>query len=156
MYKRQLLADSNELERIFRQEMGDAYGSILDNGSTAFKEVLEAAAGDLASAGLTSGFTGRVKAVFPAITLLTDKIYPEVRFGSLNPFFNLVLERIETATQKLTYGIRREAADELAQEITGTTLRRAYLDPRNVNREIADGQLYMASKANRNLSLIHI
>jgi hypothetical protein len=145
-----LLADSNELERIFRQEMGDAYGSILDNGSTAFKEVLEAAAGDLASAGLTSGFTGRVKAVFPAITLLTDKIYPEVRFGSLNPFFNLVLERIETATQKITYGIRREAADELAQEITGTTLRRAYLDPRNVNREIADGQLYMASKANRN------
>jgi len=145
-----LLADSNELERIFRQEMGDAYGKLLDKGSTAFKEVLDAAAGDLASAGLTSGFTGRVKAVFPAITLLTDKIYPEVRFGSLNPFFNLVLERIETATQKITYGIRREAADELAQEITGTSLRKAYLDPRNVNREIADGQLYMASRANRN------
>lgn len=145
-----LLADSNELERIFRQEMGDAYGSILDKGSTAFKEVLEAAAGDLASAGLTSGFTGRVKAVFPAITLLTDKIYPEVRFGSLNPFFNLVLERIETATQKLTYGIKKEAASEFSQEITGSTLRRAYLDPRNVNREIADGQLYMASRANRN------
>lgn len=147
---RALLADSNELERIFRQEMGDAYGSILDKGSTAFKEVLEAAAGDLASAGLTSGFTGRVKAVFPAITLLTDKIYPEVRFGSLNPFFNLVLERIETATQKLTYGIKKEAASEFSQEITGSTLRRAYLDPRNVNREIADGQLYMASRANRN------
>ena len=147
---RALLADSNELERIFRQEMGDAYGSILDKGSTAFKEVLEAAAGDLASAGLTSGFTGRVKAVFPAITLLTDKIYPEIRFGILNPFFNLVLERIETATQKLTYGIKKEAASEFSQEITGSTLRRAYLDPRNVNREIADGQLYMASRANRN------
>ena len=160
---RALLADSNELERIFRQEMGDAYGRIKDGpdwrldpqlrkapGSTPFKEVLDAAAGDLASAGLTSGFTGRVKAVFPSITLLTDKIYPEVRFGSLNPFFNLVLERIETATQKITYGIKRETADELAQEITGTTLRKAYLDPRNVNREIADGQLYMASRANRN------
>ena len=147
---RALLADSNELEQIFRREMGDDYGKILDNGSTAFKEVLEAASGDLASAGLTSGFTGRVKAVFPAITLLTDKIYPEIRFGILNPFFNLVLERIETATQKLTYGIRREAADDLAQEITGTTLRKAYLDPRNINREIADGQLYMASRANRN------
>jgi hypothetical protein len=145
-----LLADSNELEQIFRREMGDDYGKILDNGSTAFKEVLEAAAGDLASAGLTSGFTGRVKAVFPAITLLTDKIYPEVRFGSLNPFFNLVLERIETATQKLTYNIRREGANDLAQEISGTTLRKAYLDPRNVNREIADGQLYMAARANRN------
>ena len=147
-----LLADSNELERIFRRPdmMGDDYGKILDKGSTAFKEILEAAAGDLASAGLTSGFTGRVKAVFPAITLLTDKIYPEVRFGSLNPFFNLVLERIETATQKLTYGIRKEAASEFSQEITGSTLRRAYLDPRNVNREIADGQLYMASRANRN------
>jgi hypothetical protein len=147
-----LLADSNELERIFRRPdmMGDDYGKILDNGSTAFKEVLEAAAGDLASAGLTSGFTGRVKAVFPAITLLTDKIYPEVRFGSLNPFFNLVLERIETATQKITYGIKKEAASEFSQEITGSTLRRAYLDPRNVNREIADGQLYMASRANRN------
>jgi hypothetical protein len=147
-----LLADSNELESIFRRPdmMGDDYGKILDKGSTAFKEILDAAAGDLASAGLTSGFTGRVKAVFPAITLLTDKIYPEVRFGSLNPFFNLVLERIETATQKITYGIRRESADELAQEITGTSLRKAYLDPRNVNREIADGQLYMASRANRN------
>ena len=145
-----LLADSNELEQIFRREMGDAYGNILDKGSTAFKEVLEAAAGDLSSAGLTSGFTGRVKAVFPAITLLTDKIYPEVRFGSLNPFFNLVLERIETATQKLTYGIKKEAASEFSQEITGSTLRRAYLDPRNVNREIADGQLYLASRANRN------
>ncbi len=145
-----LLADSNELERIFRQEMGDDYGKILDKGSTAFKEVLEAAAGDLSSAGLTSGFTGRVKAVFPAITLLTDKIYPEVRFGSLNPFFNLVLERIETATQKIIYGIKKEAASEFSQEITGSTLRRAYLDPRNVNREIADGQLYLASRANRN------
>lgn len=145
-----LLADSNELEQIFRREMGDDYGKILDKGSTAFKEVLEAAAGDLSSAGLTSGFTGRVKAVFPAITLLTDKIYPEVRFGVLNPFFNLVLERIETATQKLTYGIKKEAASEFSQEITGSTLRKAYLDPRNVNREIADGQLYMASRANRN------
>jgi len=147
-----LLADSNELEQIFRRPdmMGDAYGDVLDKGSTAFKEVLDAAAGDLASAGLTSGFTGRVKAVFPAITLLTDKIYPEVRFGSLNPFFNLVLERIETATQKIIYGIRKEAANEMTQEITGTSLRRAYLDPRNVNREIADGQLYMASRANRN------
>lgn len=145
-----LLADSNELERIFKQEMGDAYGNIMDKGSTAFKEVLDAAAGDLASAGLTSGFTGRVKAIFPAITFLTDKIYPEVRFGSLNPFFNLVLERIETATQKLVYGIKREAADEMAQEIAGTTLRKAYLDPRNVNREIADGQLHLAARANRN------
>ena len=158
-----LLADSAQLEEIFRFEMKDSYGRLLDGAdwklepslrkapsSTAFKEILDAAAGDLSSAGLTSGFTGRVKAVFPAITLLTDKIYPEVRFGSLNPFFNLVLERIETATQKITYGIRKEAASEFSQEITGTTLRKAYLDPRNVNREIADGQLYMAARANRN------
>jgi hypothetical protein len=145
-----LFSDANQLEEIFRFEMKDSYGKILDKGSTPFKEILDAASGDLSSAGLTSGFTGRVKAIFPAITILTDKIYPEVRFGVLNPFFNLVLERIETATQKITYGIRKEAANEFSQEITGTTLRRAYLDPRNVNREIADGQLYLAAKANRN------
>ena len=145
-----LFADSNELEKIFRKHMGDSFGNIADNGSTAFKEVLEAAAGDLASAGLTSGFTGRVKAIFPVITEMTDKIYPNVRFGNLNPYFNLVLERIETATQMLVYGIKKEFADDLAGEIRGSTLRRAYLDPRNVNREIADGSLHLSARANRN------
>ena len=145
-----LFADSVALEKIFRKGMGNAFGDIADKGSTPFKEILDAAAGDLSSAGLTSGFTGRVKAVFPVITEMTDRFYPAIRFGDLNPYFNLVLERIETSTQMLIYGIKKELANDLTGEIQGTSLRRAFLDPRNINREIADGSLHIAAAANRN------
>ena len=134
-----LFMDSSAVEQIFRNGMGDSYGRLAAAGTDPIKMIIDAAAGDWAVAGLTSGFTGRVKAIFPEITVLTDISYPQLRFGKLNPFFNLVLERIETNIMNFTHGVRREGADVLSGEIRGTTLLRAYKDPRNVVREINDG-----------------
>ena len=144
---RALFLDADEVEKIFRFEMKDKYGELARAGSNPIKEIVDASAGDWSSAGLTTGFTGRVKAFRPEITILTDRIYPEIRFGKLNPFFNLVLERIETSIMRLQYGIRKEVARQGLNDIQGTVLRKAHLDPRNVSREITDGTMDLMDRA---------
>jgi hypothetical protein len=146
-----LFLDRIEVEKIFREEMGDAYGRLAESGSTPIKMIIDAAAGDLSSAGLTSGFTGRVKAIFPEITVITDRLYPEARFGRLNPFFNLVLERTETNIMNIVHNVRKEVAIEGLADVKGGILRKAHLDPRNVNREINDGAMNMRARAARSM-----
>lgn len=145
-----LFVVKSEVNEIFRRIMGDDFGKLADAGTDPIKEIFSAAAGDWSVAGLTSGFTGRVKAIAPEITVLTDILYPEVRFGRLNPYFNLILERTETEIQKLVHRIRGEVTDEFTGEIRGTVLRRAHLDPRNVSREINDGLTKLSERATRN------
>lgn len=149
---RALFMDNDEVIKIFRQEMGDLYGRLDEAGTTPIQEIISAAAGDWAVSGLTTGFTGRVKAIFPEITQLTDRFYPEIRFGRLNPFFNLVLERIETRLMLAVHGVRKEVADEAIGDIRGTVLRKAHLSPLNVNREINDGFLKMQNRAAVNVA----
>jgi hypothetical protein len=132
--------------------MGDAYGRLADSGTTPIKMIVGAAAGDYAVAGLTSGFTGRVKAIFPEITVITDRLYPEARFGRLNPFFNLVLERSETNIMNIIHNVQKEVAIEGLGDIKGAILRKAHLDPRNVNREINDGMMNRRARAARNMT----
>lgn len=147
-----LFLDRVEVEKIFREEMGDAYGRLAESGSTPIRMIVDAAAGDYSVAGLTSGFTGRVKAIFPEITVITDRLYPEARFGRLNPFFNLVLERAETNIMNTVHNIRKEVAIEGLADVRGAYLRKAHLDPRNVNREINDGMMNMRARAARSMS----
>jgi hypothetical protein len=147
-----LFLDKTEVEKIFREEMGDAYGRLADSGTNPIKMVVDAAAGDYAVAGLTSGFTGRVKAIFPEITVITDRLYPEARFGRLNPFFNLVLERSETNIMNIVHNVQKEVAIEGLGDIKGAILRKAHLDPRNVNREINDGTMRMRARASRSMT----
>lgn len=142
-----LFMERQLVDEIFGKELVE---KLAKKGSSPIQEIIRAAAGDLSSAGLTSGFTGRVKAIFPQITVMTDRLYPEARFGVLNPFFNLVLERIETGIQLFVHNVRREAADEAVGQLRGTALLKAYTDPRNVNREISDGLMYMRDRATRN------
>ena len=158
---RGLYLDRKDVERIFRKEgnmtageWAKLVGSKADGGaeSDAFREIVDAAAGDWSAVGLTAGFSGRVKAIAPAITILTDRIYPEVRFGRLNPYFNLVMERIETKFQLLAHNIREELSDEVAGELRGSVMVRAYQNPLNVNREFADGVTYLNRKSTRNLA----
>jgi hypothetical protein len=146
-----LFLDRTEVDNIFREEMGDAYGRLAKSGSTPIKMIVDAAAGDMSVAGLTSGFTGRVKAIFPEITVITDRLYPEARFGRLNPFFNLVLERAETNIMNTVHNIRKEVAIEGLADVRGAYLRKAHIDPRNVNREINDGMMNMRARAARNM-----
>jgi hypothetical protein len=149
-----LYLDRAELDQIFKQEMGDvAYGRLFESGTTPIKEVVSAAAGDWSVSGLTSGFTGRVKAIFPEITVLTDRFYPDVRFGRLNPFFNLVMERVETKIQLSVYGIKREVAEASIGDIRGTVLRKAHLNPASVHHEINDGVMRMQARAVQNTSV---
>jgi hypothetical protein len=146
-----LFLDRVEVEKIFREEMGDAYGRLAESGSSPIKMIVDAAAGDISSAGLTSGFTGRVKAIFPEITVITDRLYPEARFGRLNPFFNLVLERTETNIMNIVHNVRKEVAIEGLADVRGGILRKAHLDPRNVNREINDGMMNMRARAAKSM-----
>jgi hypothetical protein len=128
----------------------DELRALAKAGTDPITEMISAAAGDWSIAGLTSGFSGRVKAVFPAITIMTDRIYPELRFGLLNPFFNLVLERIETGVQMFSHGVKRDVADQFTKELRGTTLRKAYNLPTNVVQEIADGVAIVQGRAAKN------
>lgn len=146
-----LFLDKIEVEKIFREEMGDAYGRLAESGSNPIKMIVDAAAGDISVAGLTSGFTGRVKAIFPEITVITDRLYPEARFGRLNPFFNLVLERTETNIMNIVHNVRKEVAIEGLADVKGAILRKAHLDPRNVNREINDGAMNMRARAAKSM-----
>lgn len=146
-----LFLDKIEVEKIFREEMGDAYGRLAESGNNPIKMIIDAAAGDISVAGLTSGFTGRVKAIFPEITVITDRLYPEARFGRLNPFFNLVLERTETNIMNIVHNVRKEVAIEGLADVKGGILRKAHLDPRNVNREINDGAMNMRARAAKSM-----
>ena len=146
-----LFMEWKQVNEIFQDVLGKKYGLIADAGSEPIKELVSAAAGDWSVAGLTSGLSGRVKALAPQITILTDRIYPEVRFGRLNPYFNLILERIETNIQLAVHNIRKEVADEMLGDIRGAVVRKAHLDPRNVVREITDGTINgVRAKATRN------
>jgi hypothetical protein len=149
---RALFLNNDEVVKIFREEMGELYGQLELKSTTAIQEIISAAAGDWSVSGLTTGFSGRVKAIFPQMTILTDIIYPEVRFGRLNPFFNLVLERIETAIQMRVYGIRKEVINESIGDIQGTVLRKAHLNPTGVHHEINDGFLKMQERQVQNLA----
>jgi len=148
-----LFLDKRQIEDIFvaNGNMTRAeFSKLLDSGSEPIKEILSAAAGDFSVAGLTSGATGRVKAVFPAITVLTDIIYPNVKFGRINPYFNLVLERFETKFQLFVYNIRKELADIVDEEVRGATLSRGYRAQSNVNREFADGAILVSRRLAHN------
>jgi hypothetical protein len=149
---RALFLDKTAVEEIFRKEMQDAYGRLAESGTNPIKMIVDAAAGDYSVAGLTTGFTGRVKAIFPEITVITDRLYPEARFGRLNPFFNLVLERSETNIMNIIHNVHKEVAIEGLADIRGAYLRKAHLDPRNVNREINDGMMNRRARAARGMT----
>lgn len=139
----------SQINEIFDRIMDKDYGRLRDAGTDPIKEIFSAAAGDWSVSGLTSGFTGRIKAIAPEITVLTDILYPEVRFGKLNPYFNLLLERAETQIQRVVHRIRTDTIDEITGEARGAVARRAALDPRNVNREINDAVQQMSNRSTR-------
>ncbi len=139
----------SQVNEIFDRIMDKDYGRLRDAGTDPIKEIFSAAAGDWSVSGLTSGFTGRVKAIAPEITVLTDILYPEVRFGKLNPYFNLLLERAETQIQRVVHRIRADVTEEITGEARGAVARRAALDPRNVNREINDAVQQMSERSTR-------
>ena len=148
---RALFMERKQVLEFFTRDELDA---LVKAGTDPIAELIRAAGGDWSIGGLTTGFSQRTKALFPAITILTDRIYPEVRFGVLNPFFNLVLERSETALQLQIHGIKRQAADEALKEVRGKTLLRAYRDKRNVTHEIVDNVLYVQSRQSHNMTQV--
>jgi len=138
-----LFLENSIVEEIFSNSMTPTeYRRLVESGSTPIKEIISAAAGDYRVAGLTSGFTGRVKAIAPAITIMTDIIWGESRFGRLNPYFNLILERIETQFQLVANNIWKKVSDQFANENVGTVLLRNMRDRANFTSEFADGMVY--------------
>lgn len=138
-----LFFERNFVNEIFKKNLTEIeYRQLIMSGSDPMKEILRAAAGDFRTAGLTSGFTGRVKAIAPAISLVTDRLWGEVRFGRSNPYFQLILERIETEFQLIANGIYRKVSDAFGEEYKGTILIRNLRNRANASSEFADGMVY--------------
>lgn len=124
---------------LFQEILGESrYAKYVAAGNDPIKDIIEASAGDWRVFGTSVTLSTRVKGRMPAITEMTDRIFPRIRFGDLNPWFQRVLERVETATMKFIYNVWDEESDELLSQLGVSSRRRAFLDRANVNRERAD------------------
>ena len=136
---RGLYQESKQVDKLFYEILGDKrYAKYVEKGNDPIKDIIDASGGDWKIFGATVAVSTKAKVRMPAITMMTDRLFPAVRFGELNPYFQRVLERIETATMKLIYNIWDDAADEVLGELGVTSRRRAFLDRNNINRERAD------------------
>ena len=102
------------------------------------KDIIDASGGDPRVFGLTVYTSTVAKRRWPWITEMTDRIFPSARFGSLNPFFQRVLERTETKTMQGVYNVWDDASDEAVSALGAQARKRAFLDRSNINRERAD------------------
>lgn len=136
---RGLYQESKQVDKLFYEILGDKrYAKYVEKGNDPIKDIIDASGGDWKIFGATVAVSTKAKARMPAITIMTDRLFPAVRFGELNPYFQRVLERIETATMKLIYNIWDDASDEVIGQLGVTSRRRAFLDRNNINRERAD------------------
>lgn len=136
---RGLYQEGRQVDKLFYDILGDKrYSEYVQKGNDPIKDIIDASGGDLRVFGATVALSTKVKARIPMITMMTDRLFPSIRFGELNPYFQRVLERIETATMKLIYNIWDDASDEVLGELGVTSRRRAFLDRNNINRERAD------------------
>jgi hypothetical protein len=136
---RALYQEGRQVDKLFYEILGDKrYAEYVEKGNDPIKDIIDASGGDWKIFGTSVALSTRAKAKAPVITMGTDRLYPAVRFGELNPLFQRVLERIETATMKLIYNIWDDASDEVLGELGVSSRRRAFLDRNNINRERAD------------------
>lgn len=136
---RGLYQESKQVDSLFYEILGDKrYAEYVQKGNDPIKDIIDASGGDWKIFGATVAVSTKAKARMPQITMMTDRLFPSIRFGELNPYFQRVLERIETATMKLIYNIWDDASDEVLGELGVTSRRRAFLDRNNINRERAD------------------
>lgn len=139
--------EKDQVELIFRQVMGDSEYLKYAANHDPLTDIVSAAAGDVGVVGLTSAFSGRAKAWKPIMGAITDRAYPILRFGKLNPIFYNWLEPIETKMMKAVFDIQTEVVDKMLGETQSTVLRRMMIDNRSVNREIAEGLFYHQEQA---------
>jgi hypothetical protein len=144
--------ESTDIEQIYKDVLGRTRFEEYIVKNDPVKDVMEAAAGDLSSVGLTTGFTGRAKAWRPIIGVVTNRLYPLFRFGKGNPIFQRILEPIETRIMKLVDDIKLEYKREWLEATDSEVLRKMFLDNRSVNTEIADG-LYHNREAMTNATV---
>jgi hypothetical protein len=136
---RGLYWEKNKVYEEFLSVLGEKrYSEYLTKGNEPIVDIIDASGGDMSVFGATTALSTRAKTKMPAVTMMTDRLFPMVRFGELNPFFQRILERVETSTMKLVYNIWDDASDEVLGELGVTARRRAFLDRGNVNRERAD------------------
>ena len=128
-----------QVEQIFKGVLGEArWSKYLENGNEVMKDIIDASGGDPRVFGLTVYTSTVAKRRWPWITEMTDRIFPSARFGSLNPFFQRVLERTETKTMQGVYNVWDDASDEAVSALGAQARKRAFLDRSNINRERAD------------------
>ena len=136
---RGLHMEMSQVSDLFQKVLGEGrYSKYLAEGNDPIKDIIAASGGDWRVFGYSTALSTRVKARMPAITQMTDRIFGQIRFGELNPWFQRVLERVETATMKFIYNIWDDASDDVLGELGVSSRRRAFLDRNNINRERAD------------------
>ena len=146
-FQQGLWFEKDQVEKIFMDVMGEKNYIAYADKNDPLQDIVHAAAGDYGVVGLTTGFSGRVKAWKPIMGAVTDRAYPTARFGKLNPIFYNILEPIETKLGKFIFDIRSEVVNETLKERESAVLQRMFTDQRSANRELSEG-LFRDQEAN--------
>lgn len=136
------------IDNVAQKTLGkNAYDRLARSGGNgyddrvALKLLLDSLNGDLSQIGIAPKISASVKNMFPKIMVVTDYIYPLVRFGVLNPFFKYVQENIEPKFFQYLRGAYQSKRDLILDETKSTIIARALVSERSVIREFGDGQV---------------
>jgi len=107
---RALVMDENALRQVMQDALGSRYDDVVRAADKRLKDprkvLMKIYAGDRATVGVTQAFTGRLKVMRPSLAIITDFIYPQLKF-KLNPLFYLQ-EAIESPFFNYLRGIQRQ------------------------------------------------
>ena len=139
----------SSIDEVARGTIGkEAYDRLARAGGAyddraALKMLLKSLNGDLSQIGFAPKVSAKVKDIFPKIMVVTDYMYPLVRFGVLNPFFRYVQENIEPEFFRILRGAYKSKRDLILDETKSTIIARAMVSNRSVIREFGDAQVSM-------------
>lgn len=136
---------TDQVDIIAKKTLGDsAYRRLAESVGTqrrpAHRLLLRAYGGDLTNAGIIPRITAGMKTKAPWVMLVTDFLYPVVRFSAFNPFFRFVQENIEPKFFQYLRGIYGDTRDEILQQNKSRVIARAFTGKRSVIREFGDMQ----------------
>lgn len=136
---------TNQVDIIAKNTLGDeAYSRLVSSMGTnrkpALRMLVRSYNGDLSQVGIIPRLTGGFKNKAPWIMLVTDFLYPTIRFSAFNPFFRFVQENIEPKFFQYLRGIYGDTRDEILKENKSTIISRAFGGKRSVIREFGDAQ----------------
>jgi hypothetical protein len=136
---------TKEIDTIAKEVLGSNGYARLTSGvgtqrAPALRAVMRAYGGDLSQVGIIPRLTAGIKTQIPEIMLMTDFLYPTMRFTAFNPFFKFVQENIEPKFFQNLRGIYGDTRDAILGENKSRIISRAFAGKRSIIREFGDMQ----------------